>query len=153
VEYFLMLQKAVICDLDGTLCNAEHRLQYVNGTQKKDWKAFNELSAHDEPYEWCLDLVHGMSARGYEIVFLTAREGSKATESVTREWLDRHIHFHYILLMRGAKDYRPDYIVKQEIYQTKIAPFYDVAFAIDDKEAVCSMYKSMGIRIFNCDKI
>lgn len=149
----MSLPKAIVCDLGGTLSNVEHRLHYVNGSQKKDWRQFNALSAYDEPYEWCRDLVHAMASEGYHVIFLTAREGSESTENITKNWLMRHVSCEYSLFMRGAKDYRSDFIVKQEIYQQHIAPFYDVAFAIDDKEAVCNMFRSMGIRVFHCDKI
>jgi hypothetical protein len=144
---------AIVVDIDGTISNAEHRVHLVNGTQKKDWKLFNELSAFDPPYTWCVDLVKGMYVQGYAIIFLTAREGSRSTEKITRDWLDINVGIPYELMMRPYKDFRKDFIVKQEIYQTKVAPFYDVAFAIDDKQEVCDMYASMGLRVLNCNKI
>lgn len=147
------MQKAIIVDIDGTISNAEHRVHYVQTTGRKNWVKFNEQSAFDQPYEWCVDLVKGMHAAGYTIIFLTARAGTEELKTMTRAWLDQHVGIDYTLLMRPDKDYRPDFIVKQEIYQSHVAPFYEVAFALDDKEAVCNMYKTMGIRIFHCDII
>lgn len=43
-----MKQKAIIVDLDGTLCNAEHRKHYVEA-KKKDWKSFYNGIAQDKP--------------------------------------------------------------------------------------------------------
>jgi hypothetical protein len=51
-------------------------------------------------------------------------------------------------LPNGKPDYRPDYIVKEEIYRRDIEPLYDVKFAIDDRLQVCRMWHSIGIPVF-----
>lgn len=148
-----MKQQAIIVDLDGTLCDNSYRVQYVDGSQKKDWDKFNALSANDPVVEWCLDLVKGFDNQGYHIVFLTARQGTDSTKKITEEWLDRNVKPyvpHYSLVMRDVGDYRTDFITKQDLYMQKVAPFYDVAFAIDDKLSVCQMWRSLGIAALHC---
>jgi hydroxymethylpyrimidine pyrophosphatase-like HAD family hydrolase len=34
------MMKTIVCDIDGTVANIEHRRQYV-ATKPKNWKAFN----------------------------------------------------------------------------------------------------------------
>jgi len=150
-----MRNKAIIVDLDGTLADSRHRVQYVDGSQKKDWNKFNALSAFDNPNPWCMDLVRNYASAGYDIVFLTARSGSKETRAITETWLRTHVPgwIKYSLFMRDEKDYRPDYISKQEVYNLQIAPYYDVQLAIDDKPAVCSMWRTVGITSLLCDNL
>ena len=148
-----MKQKAIIVDLDGTIADNEHRVKYIDGSQKKDWDKFNALSAEDTVIEWCLDLVRGFHGLGYRIVFLTARSESKGTREITETWLRERVGPHvpdYDLVMRDGKDYRTDFITKQDLYMQHIAPKYDVAFAIDDKLAVCTMWRGLGIPAIHC---
>ncbi len=149
------MEKAVIIDIDGTIADCNHRLHCVKPPMgvKKDWKKFYELAAIDMPYEWCVDLAKAMKAQGYTIIFLTAREGIQTNEDITRQWLDRNVGIEYVLMMRDKRDFRKDFIVKQEIYQLKVAPYYEIAFCIDDKPEVCNMYKSMGLRVLDCGVI
>ena len=51
---------AVCVDLDGTLCNIDHRLHHVRGEGKKNWKAFFDNLLDDRPNQWCKDLVTAM---------------------------------------------------------------------------------------------
>lgn len=148
-----MLRKAIIVDLDGTIANNEYRVKYIDGSQQKDWDTFNALSAGDPVIEWCKDLVIGFSKLGYKIIFLTARSESKGTRAITETWLFQHIGPYvtdYDLVMRDSKDYRTDFITKQDLYYQHVAPLYEVAFAIDDKLAVCTMWRGLGIPALHC---
>lgn len=148
-----MRQKAIIVDLDGTLCDNAYRVKYVDGSQKKDWNKFNALSAGDPVIEWCRDLVKGFHYLGYRIIFLTARTESMGTRQITEKWLSDHIGPYvpdYDLIMRAEKDFRTDFITKQDLYMQHVAPKYDVAFAIDDKQAVCDMWRGLGITALHC---
>lgn len=146
-----MRPKAIICDIDGTLANCAHRVMYVDGSVRKDWNKFNALSVNDTVNEWCLNLVRAYNEAGYKIIFLTARSGSPETKKITEQWLQNNVGFiPHILLMRKENDYRTDFITKQEIYNLEVAPYYDVEVAIDDKLAVCQMFRSCGIAAFHC---
>lgn len=43
-------------------------------------------------------------------------------------------------LSTGKPDYRPDYVVKKEIYDTSIRDRFDVEYAVDDRLQVCRMW-------------
>lgn len=145
------MQNAIIVDLDATLADNAHRTKYVDGSQQKDWNTFNALSAYDPHNEWCKELVIAFSMLNYKIIFLTARSGSEETRKVTVEWLANHVSgIPYELIMRDEGDYRPDYITKQELYTMKVAPYYNVLFAVDDKKAVVDMWRDLGITALHC---
>lgn len=147
------MRRAIIVDLDGTLCNNSHRVMYVDGSQPKDWDKFNTLCAFDPHNDWCLDLVNSFNLLGHKIVFLTARSGSEVTKKMTDTWLMTHVGpgVDYELLMRKDGDFRPDYVVKQEIYMNDIAPRYEIVLAVDDKKRVCDMWRDLGIAALHCE--
>jgi hypothetical protein len=52
--------------------------------------------------------------------------------------------------MRPADERRPDYVIKEEIFNEQIKPFYNVSFAIDDKRVVCDMWRKLGVTALHC---
>jgi len=64
----------------------------------------------------------------------------------TVEWLKQtHLYPNdYTLLMRKDKDYRQDYIVKQEILDTHIDKTR-VWFVLDDRKQVVDMWRRNGL--------
>lgn len=141
---------AIIVDLDGTLCNTVHRQHHMNGP-KKDWKAFYGAIAEDDPNEWCRTIVEMHAERGYEILFVSGRPGQY--REVTETWLKRVMPMvQYTLLMRPEGDFRKDCDVKLEIYQQHIEPYYNIAFALDDRQQVVDMWRAQGITCLQCAK-
>src|ERR1700722_16079343 len=47
---------AIICDLDGTLCNIDHRLHWVRN-EKKNWPMFFAGIKNDTLNQWCADIL------------------------------------------------------------------------------------------------
>jgi hypothetical protein len=142
-----------VVDLDGTLCDSRHRAHLVDRTQKRDFKKFNELAPLDPINQWCYEIVMAFDAQGYQIVFLTGRMDDDGNREIADTWLNSHLalkSFPYKLLMRKKNDYRPDYVMKLEAYQLDIAPFFDVLFAIDDKQAIVDMWRNLGIPALHC---
>jgi hypothetical protein len=145
--------KAIIVDLDGTLCNAKHRLHHIEKAPK-DWDAFFAAAHADEPNQWCVDLIRGLHKLGeYQIVFLTGR--GEEDRKLTERWLLDHLPAGLVansdLLMRPADDRRKDTQVKTEIYETQIAPNYRVMLAIDDRCSVIQMWRGLGVPALACD--
>jgi hypothetical protein len=52
------------------------------------------------------------------------------------------------LYMRPHDDQRSDTIIKQEIVEKNVLPFYNVHLALEDRDRVVKMYRNMGIRCF-----
>ena len=141
--------KAIIIDLDGTLCNNQHRKHFA---EKKDWESFAKEIPKDTINSWCREIIFTFQNAGYESIFVTGREGTRQVQQDTFEWLRRHnidplpIHF------RNVGDHRHDYIIKQEIYDNEIKPFFDILFAVDDRQQVVDMWRAHGIPCLQCAK-
>jgi predicted secreted acid phosphatase len=143
---------AIIVDLDGTLCNSQHVSGFTDYNGIVNWDAWVEATAHASVNEWCRDIVQSFANDGYMILFLTARAGTEQHRKITEDWLKNYGlgHIQYELIMRGKMDRRPDYIVKEEIYNSQIAPYHQVSFALDDKKAICDMWRKIGVPALHC---
>ena len=145
------MKPAIIVDLDGTLCNIEHRRHHVATPEgvKKDWEAFYQGIPNDTIHRWCEELVWKMSV-DYHIIFVTGRPNNYI--NLTQDWLGRHELQWAPLLMRKEGDFRPDNVVKKEIYEIHIKDHYDVLFCVDDRQQVVDMWRELGLTCLQCDK-
>ncbi|MCO4792771.1 MAG: hypothetical protein KC493_03605 [Bacteriovoracaceae bacterium] len=142
------MNKAIIVDLDGTLCDVEHRVHHVQ-QEEKNWRAFNDGMIDDTLNIWCAKLIESMNSNGFEIIFVTGRDENYRKH--TEDWLKRH-HIEYKdLYMRQAADYRGDDEVKKDIYEHDIKNDHDVLFVIDDRLSVVKMWRSIGLVCLQCD--
>ena len=139
--------KAILVDLDGTLCDVEHRVHHVQG-KTKNWKAFNELMVHDDLNHWCFELMEAMGDRGYKIIFVTGR--GEPSRQPTENWLKKHNVKYEHLYMRGVLDQREDSDVKEEIYFQKIEQIYQVLFVVDDRKSVVERWRKLDLVCLQC---
>ena len=139
--------KAVLVDLDGTLCDVEHRVHHVQ-TKNKNWKSFNELMVHDELNHWCFELIEAMSDRGYKIIFVTGR--GEPWRAPTENWLIKHNVKYEHLYMRGVLDHREDSDVKEDIFLEKIEQNYQVLFVVDDRKSVVERWRKLKLTCLQC---
>jgi hypothetical protein len=51
----------------------------------------------------------------------------------------------WTLLMRPEGDHRSDEVVKKEIWEKKIKPWYDVVAVFDDRDRVVKMWRDEGL--------
>lgn len=139
-----MKQKAIICDLDGTLCDSSWRKHFVEGEQK-NWKAFYAgISADPVRYDVLRMLLKEWSERDAVVVFVTGR--SDEYQGTTAEWLIRHIPTfrHTDMWMRDTGDHRPDVEVKRELF-AEVMEQYDVVLAFEDRPHIVEMIRELGI--------
>lgn len=155
----------IICDLDGTLANIEHRLHYIKGP-KKDWDSFNKACVDDTVNKDVREVLWNMydagRRRGKEgsdrtVYFFSGR--SEVVRKETEEWLQRYILTTSMrnddkkpnLFMRKEGDYRPDTTIKYEMmYELKITPD-DVLCILDDRQSVVDMWRKEGFRCLQVD--
>jgi len=115
----------VVFDIDGTLANIEHRLDYVR-SKPKNWKAFDAGIPNDAVNPYVAEAFHSLKAAGNEIIFASGRNE------------------------RSRDDFRGDDIVKREILDEIIADYGrkpDMVF--DDRPRVVRMWREEGIFVFN----
>lgn len=134
------MQQAVICDLDSTLCNLEHRHHLIT---KKDWSAFYAGMVDDKLNTWCHTIISSLATKGIHILYVTGRP--EDYRSQTMDWLRQYSCPINGLLMRPSKDNRKDDIVKKEIFESFIKPNYEVLFCLDDRTSVVKMWRSLGL--------
>lgn len=138
--------KAIIIDLDGTLCDVSHRVHFVKESPPS-WLSFFDACTYDTPNPAVAALVDMASSAGYQIIYVSGRPATHRAQ--TEEWLKANCFDGYTaLLMRPAGDYRPDQIVKRELYEAHIAGKYEVLFTVDDRDQVVKMWRSLGLTCF-----
>ena len=164
----------VICDIDGTVADATHRMHFVKinpsicdcsvnlGTFKmehikdgcpikefkKDWKGFFEAMSNDTPRKDIIQTIRAEVVDGYDICFVSGRPDTY--KKITIEWLDRHIGIEdYYLLMRKGTDKRPDDIVKFEILKTYFPKLEQIKHVFDDRPSVIRMWRAFGLDVID----
>jgi predicted kinase len=142
----------VVCDLDGTLCNVDHRLHFVRKPkgEKKDWVGFFKGLKDDPINRWCATILHGISQRPVEVrvVFCSGRPDSYRKE--TQKWLDDNGFPLHPLFMRPRNDSREDSIAKEIILDFEILTRYTPLFMIDDRKRVVDMWRRRGFVCLHC---
>lgn len=141
------LEKIIICDIDGTLADHRHRLKYISGVTT-DWDAYYEDVDKDPPIIPVIKLIHAMHHVGHAIFYFTGR--TERYRSKTAAWLYQHCCPDAPLFMRETGDYRPDYILKAEMFKQQISDPNRVLFAIEDRQRVCQMWRELGILCLQC---
>lgn len=152
---------AICCDLDGTLCDIDHRLHFMK-QDKKDWKGFFAGIPEDKPNYWCSSILRAMSQEyNHKIVFCSGRPDDVRESTVS--WLKEHDLYNlndpvrgnreelFHLYMRHAGDYRSDEIVKQNILDFELKTRFNIFFCIDDRPSVCRMWRRNGLTVLQCN--
>ena len=139
----------VVFDIDGTLANIEHRLDYVR-SKPKNWKAFDAGIPNDKVNMPVAKVFYAMAAEGNTIVLASGR--NERTREATEKWLYENSFFGFDikLYMRKADDFRNDSIVKREMLDEIIADYGkkpDMVF--DDRPRVVNMWRDAGIFVFD----
>jgi hypothetical protein len=150
LQYGLLLDKdiskgIVICDIDGTIADIEHRRHYVQ-QDPKDWKGFFSEMDKDTVREDVKADIKRCEEAGFDIVFVSARP--EDYREVTEKWLMDNMGYNFVL-MRRSGDKRPDVQVKQEIYD-KYLKHYNVVRVYDDRPSVIRMWEGNGLEVINC---
>ena len=136
--------KAVICDLDGTLCDVAHREHHMR-VRPKEREAFHSACVKDPIVKPVHELLELFRTGGYRIILLTMRPQRYRPQ--TEEWLRRHkVHYDELIM---AADTRPDAVQKQSIYLERIEPRYDTRYVMDDRASVVAMWRSLGLMVLD----
>ena len=130
------LQKAIICDLDGTLA-------LMKGRNPFDASGCGE----DLPNAPVVNMVQQYKSLGYAILLVSGR--SDEFKPQTEEWLKKHEISYDTLAMRKEGDFRRDSIVKKEIFDTHIAQQYFIELVLDDRNQVVDFWRQeLGLTCF-----
>ena len=129
---------AIICDIDGTIA--------LRGDSRSPYDYSRVLA--DRPNTPIIDLVR-MLGENTHLIFVSGRDDSCRED--TKQWLVDHLDIPYPdnveLYMRKTGDNRKDAIVKQEIFETHIAPAWNVLYVLDDRNQVVDMWRALGLTV------
>lgn len=156
----------VICDLDGTLCDIEHRRHFVRPPQivmsgagatavygddpkfKKDWKSFFDGIPKDKVREDIRKLIIELYNQDKQIIFVSGRPDTYKKQTLA--WLRKHnIGFAFTLIMRKGNDTRPDTEVKKQILDTYFPDKSVIYKVIDDRPSVVRMWKDNNLDVID----
>lgn len=148
-------EKIVVCDIDGTIANLDHRLQYGKG-ETKDWDKFFSLIMSDTLiWETVVKVREKLSETGARLIFVSARPDKYRT--FTMDWLFAKLlgsgletKFE-MLLMRPSNDKRQDTEVKSDIYE-KYLKNLDIVAVFDDRPSVIRMWREKGLDVIDVGK-
>ena len=137
------LPRAIIVDLDGTLCihNGRSPFEYdkcdTDLVNKPVRKILSSIM-----YKWN---VGGIKTN---IIFLSGREDSCKEKTI--KWLKEKagIDIGFQLYMRKTGDFRKDTVIKKEIFDHEIRDKYYIDYILDDRNQVVSMWRKMGLTCF-----
>jgi hypothetical protein len=131
------LPKAIMVDLDGTLSLGH------SGRTWYDAKTCNQ-DALNEPVA---EVVRSMAEKGILILLCSGRMDTYLDP--TLEFLEKYNIEYDKIWMREAGDYRPDSIIKHNMYDEKIKDKYEVLFVLDDRQQVVDMWRlAFGLTVF-----
>ena len=123
------LQKAIICDLDGTLALMNGRNPF--DASKCDEDLLNEPVANT---------LINYKKLGYSIILLSGRE--EKFREPTLHFLTKHSIEFDSLFMRKTNDSRKDAIIKKEVFDAEIRDKYFIEFVLDDRNQVVDMWRN-----------
>jgi hypothetical protein len=102
------MKKIIICDIDGTIANVQHRLHFIknpDGSKKSykdsDWDSFHKACVDDEPYRDVIEILRnlydagrraGIEGSEREIYFFSGRNDSVRNETIA--WMYHHFLSH-----------------------------------------------------------
>jgi hypothetical protein len=134
--------------LDGTLADITHRRRHLTAPQP-DWAAFNNEMLSDDPNIPIVTLYRALwESKQFKLLIVSGRE--EDYRGATETWLSQHQLSHHGLYLRASKDYRADYLIKQEILQEILAADHDILFTVDDRQQVVDMWREQGLTCLQC---
>jgi hypothetical protein len=146
----------IICDIDGTVANLEHRRQWVQ-SKPKNWKAFYQNINLDKPIQPVIKIIQDLICCKNTIIFCTERE--EIYREITISWLEKYVYYPFNgkypysfvkrLYMRPKNDYRDDAAIKFELLQKIRTDGFNPTIVFDDRKRVCDMWIANGLHLFD----
>lgn len=132
----------VICDLDGTLANIDHRLNLIYRKAPK-WDEFHTKCSEDSVNIWCKNLIEVLFFYGYEVHIVSARPAF--VYGATQTWLyNNAIPFTALHLLGDGGT--PDEKLKREWFKKQEGNFVKrVSFVLEDRQRVVDMWRDLGL--------
>ena len=122
----------VVIDLDGTTMLHNGRLPF-------DW---NKVST-DIFDPRMLKIINKFYESAVKIIFLTGRPES--VRNATDDCLNSKLWFSYELIMRPVNDNRPGDVLKKDLWEKYIDPYYNTLCVFEDSNKCVDMWRDLGL--------
>ena len=142
------MRRVVIFDLDGTLCDIQHRLHHIIH-EPNDWEAFYKACVEDIPITAVVEIAQALRRQGYLIYIFSGR--SNVVQQETIQWLWDHKVEYDRLVMRQADDNRPARHLKEMFLMQYFPDPEDrelILGVFDDHDQSILMYQAFGVACF-----
>jgi hypothetical protein len=134
-------------DLDGTLCNNEHRAYLVQGPDK-DWEGFFQLCHNDFPIRPMCAIATALFNAGHMVSFWSGRPES--SNDKTRHWLVKHLGEWTnvcTLLTRRDNDLRSGIQIREDFLR-----FERPDLVFEDNEQIIGFLNRLGVSTLHVSK-
>lgn len=129
-------EKAYLVDIDGTLAHmGDRRSPY-------EWNKVGLDTVDDSVKR----TIHSHAQTGNKIILLSGRD--EICREETERWLKDNFIYYTELHMRAVNDPNKDFIIKEQLYREFIEPYYNVIAVYDDRNSVCAMWRSIGLKCY-----
>ena len=132
------LPYCVISDIDGTLAHSPNR------------KIFDFKEVINDECIYPVWSILEKYSKVCDIILLSGRGEESRKE--TEQWLEKQGVVYKHLFMRKEKDFRPDTIIKTELFNEHIRDTWQPMFVIDDRICVCQTWVDMGLFVINVNQ-
>lgn len=143
-----MKPQAAIFDRDGTLASVHNA---PTTRSNESWAAYNAALPFDRPVPEVVALLNSIRPGVIRIMVSGRAQGNKPGENFRYWQMWQWIHKNNLpidrLYMRQAGDQRRDSVIKEEILVNQILPYYIPVVAVDDREAVCEVWRRHDIHV------
>ena len=136
-------KRAIVFDIDGTLAHMDGR-KYRHGKAAP----YLDYDAHDDRVDQFVKLFNHMVKQFgmHSILIVSGRKDS--SYEVLYKWLNDNSIYYDHIYMRKHNDNRADYIIKKEIYENFLSPYYDIDIWVDDRQQVVDQMRHLGLKVF-----
>ena len=144
--------KAVIFDMDDTLCTLEHRRNKAMESGKINFNILfdSKLVEYDLPEDHVVDLAETLAMFNTKIIIMTARP--YYMDIATRKWLiNNNIPFDQLITKEKNKVFQKSSIWKESklLELLEDISIEQIVLSIDDNKDNQAMFESYGIPVFD----
>ena len=131
--------KAVVFDLDSTLCDCAHRHHLVK-CDKPNFPAFHQLCYDDGVIQQVKFALDCYIQKGYKVVILTGRPIKYIEPTV--DWLIDNMVEYDQLIMKRDGDPQGDVEFKKHVLQKLVLDNYEVVAVFEDRKKIVDMMRN-----------
>lgn len=140
----------VIFDIDGTIADNTKRLHHIEG-KKKDWDSFYGTVENDDVIGPVVQVLRRFACTYTDRIVLCTGRPERSREGTMKWWNEGNLYRSGIytkpsaLYMRADSDYRPDVVVKRELYQRMLDDGYSPELVFEDRTRCVDMWRELGL--------